>query len=283
VFVFYLLAQLEILAGTRQAEGLYALVKTFLGVDLSSASRLAEYREVLWRSAFLFLFSKAELFWVFILGAFVGPGLIADDLKARALPIYFARPVNPRTYLLGKWTVIAFFKWLGPSWCRTCSPAFRNVGDRRAGDGRADRPPRRRPVAVRPGRDGLRRRCSAGPVQHDFRQALCDGGLGRPYACSPSWPRGSCPKSLPPDATRGMARMMSSLYGDVAGLTEWWLGISRPGRPWPLPQEHSAAPSDRRWIRSIPHRVAGRHHRSHVVLLPAGRAILEVGGKHLSR
>jgi len=50
-----------------------------------------------------------ELFWVFVVIVRAGPGLIADDLKARALPIYFARPITPLTYLAGKWMVVAFF------------------------------------------------------------------------------------------------------------------------------------------------------------------------------
>jgi len=39
----------------------------------------------------------------------VGPGLVADDLKTRALPIYFARPIRPRSYVLGKGLVVAVF------------------------------------------------------------------------------------------------------------------------------------------------------------------------------
>jgi ABC-type transport system involved in multi-copper enzyme maturation permease subunit len=105
---FYFLAQLEVLAGTPQAEGLYEFVRAVLGVDLSGVSRLSEYRETLWRAAFLFLF-KAELFWMFVVVAFVGPSLIADDLKTQALPIYFARPVTPFTYLFGKWMAIAAY------------------------------------------------------------------------------------------------------------------------------------------------------------------------------
>jgi ABC-type transport system involved in multi-copper enzyme maturation permease subunit len=106
--LFYALAQLEILAGTPQAEGLYEFVRMILGVDLGGVSRLAEYREVLWRAAFLFMF-KAELFWAFVVIAFAGPSLIADDLKTNALPIYFARPVTPLTYLFGKWLVLAVY------------------------------------------------------------------------------------------------------------------------------------------------------------------------------
>ena len=35
--------------------------------------------------------------------------VIADDIKSRALPIYFARPIVPLTYLLGKWLVVAAY------------------------------------------------------------------------------------------------------------------------------------------------------------------------------
>jgi ABC-type transport system involved in multi-copper enzyme maturation permease subunit len=71
-------------------------------------TRLAEFREVLWRSVFIFMI-QVQLFWVMVLVARVGPGLIANDIKARALPIYFARPITPSTYLLGKWMVAATF------------------------------------------------------------------------------------------------------------------------------------------------------------------------------
>jgi ABC-type transport system involved in multi-copper enzyme maturation permease subunit len=106
--LFYMLAQLESLADTPDAAGMYEFIKVFLRVDLSGVSRLAEHREVLWRSVFLFTF-KAELFWVFVVIVRAGPGLIADDLKSRALPIYFARPVTPLTYLAGKWMVVACY------------------------------------------------------------------------------------------------------------------------------------------------------------------------------
>jgi hypothetical protein len=40
-----------------------------------------------------------------ILVLFVGAGLVADDLKARALPLYLVRPVRPFDYWLGKFLV----------------------------------------------------------------------------------------------------------------------------------------------------------------------------------
>jgi ABC-type transport system involved in multi-copper enzyme maturation permease subunit len=87
---------------------LYDFLGAFLKIDISGITRLAEFRDVLWRSTFLMV-TKIQMFWVLIVVARVGAGLIANDLKARALPIYFSKPVTPATYLLGKWTVVASF------------------------------------------------------------------------------------------------------------------------------------------------------------------------------
>ncbi|MCK4661208.1 MAG: hypothetical protein KAV82_16935 [Phycisphaerae bacterium] len=106
--IFYALSLLETIVGTPQAKGLYDFVRGFLGVDISSVSRLEEFRGILWRCVFLVMI-KIQMFWVLFVVARVGPGLIANDLKARALPIYFAKPVAPLTYLLGKWMVVASF------------------------------------------------------------------------------------------------------------------------------------------------------------------------------
>jgi len=109
---FYILMLLEQLAGSPRAQGLYDFVFNFLRVDVSSVGSLAAFRSVLWRSVFSFMM-KIELFYLLILIARLGPSLIADDLKARALPIYFARPITPLTYLWGKWLTIAVFIALG--------------------------------------------------------------------------------------------------------------------------------------------------------------------------
>ena len=42
-----------------------------------------------------------------LLVLFVGSGLIADDLKSRALPLYLVRPITPTDYWLGKWLIPA--------------------------------------------------------------------------------------------------------------------------------------------------------------------------------
>lgn len=106
--VLYLLSVLEQLAGTKEAEAIVEFLRAFAGVDLSGATRIGEYRGPMWRTVFVVVL-QAQLFWTMIVVARVGPGLIANDVKARALPIYFARPVTPLTYLLGKWMVAAAF------------------------------------------------------------------------------------------------------------------------------------------------------------------------------
>jgi len=106
--VLYLLSLMELLAGTQEAASITDFIRVFLGVDVSEVSRIGEFREILWRVLFLVLI-KIEMFWVLVVVARVGPGLIAGDLKHRALPIYFAKPVTPLTYLAGKWLIVAAF------------------------------------------------------------------------------------------------------------------------------------------------------------------------------
>jgi hypothetical protein len=106
--ILYLVSLLESMMGTEEARGIVEFMKVFLNVDLRGVRRIGESRDVLWRSVFL-LMIKGQLIWVLIVLARIGPGLIADDLKARALPIYFAKPVTPLTYIAGKWLVVAFF------------------------------------------------------------------------------------------------------------------------------------------------------------------------------
>lgn len=105
--MFYVISLLETVMGQESAQGAFEFIKTMLGIDLKGM-KVHEFRDALWRSSFL-LMIKAQMVWVLIVVARVGAGLISKDLKARALPIYFAKPLTPLTYLLGKWGVIATF------------------------------------------------------------------------------------------------------------------------------------------------------------------------------
>lgn len=105
--MFYVISMLELLIGTEGAKEAFDFIKVMLGIDLTGLD-VRQFRDALWRSSFL-LMIKAQMVWVLIVVARVGAGLISRDLKARALPIYFAKPLTPLTYLLGKWGVIASF------------------------------------------------------------------------------------------------------------------------------------------------------------------------------
>lgn len=106
--VLYVLSLLETLAGAEEAKGLYEFVQVFLRIDISGVAQIEDFRELLWHSMYL-LTIKVQMLWVLVIVARVGPGLIAKDLKTRALPIYFAKPVTPTTYVAGKWLVAATF------------------------------------------------------------------------------------------------------------------------------------------------------------------------------
>ncbi|MBI1825780.1 MAG: ABC transporter permease subunit [Planctomycetes bacterium] len=108
VGVLYVLSLLESLVGTDEAKGMYDLLSAMLRINIHGVTRLVEFRDVLWRSTFLMM-TGMQMFWVLIIVARVGTPLIANDLKHRALPIYFSKPVTPATYLLGKWAVAASF------------------------------------------------------------------------------------------------------------------------------------------------------------------------------
>jgi len=50
----------------------------------------------------LFLLHAWSVLFVLLVTLFVAAGLVADDLRARALPLYLVRPITPLDYYLGK-------------------------------------------------------------------------------------------------------------------------------------------------------------------------------------
>ncbi len=66
------------------------------------------YRVEIWRLSYGY-FMHVELFFSMILILIVGPGLISQDLRVNALPLYFSRPLRRVDYFLGKLGVISFF------------------------------------------------------------------------------------------------------------------------------------------------------------------------------
>jgi ABC-2 type transport system permease protein len=64
--------------------------------------------EPLWTIIFT-IFYKIQLNFAMVLVVLVGPGLISQDLRYNALPLYFSRPLTRFDYFVGKLGVIAFF------------------------------------------------------------------------------------------------------------------------------------------------------------------------------
>lgn len=52
---------------------------------------------------------RVQTFPLVLVTIYAGSGLISSDLAANALPLYFARPITRRDYILGKLAVIGFF------------------------------------------------------------------------------------------------------------------------------------------------------------------------------
>jgi ABC-2 type transport system permease protein len=54
-------------------------------------------------------FLTQQMFFIFIIAIYAGAGLIANDLKANALQIYFSKPISRRDYMIGKLGILVFF------------------------------------------------------------------------------------------------------------------------------------------------------------------------------
>src|SRR5579871_508530 len=74
-------------------------ILSFLPSELIADPR--SYRVVVWTLSYSFFF-KVQLFVIMLLVTFAGPGLISQDLRFNALPLYFARPLTRTDYFLGK-------------------------------------------------------------------------------------------------------------------------------------------------------------------------------------
>lgn len=52
---------------------------------------------------------KGQIVFAFLVTIFAGSGLISNDLRTRALPLYLSRPISRFDYALGKFLVASFF------------------------------------------------------------------------------------------------------------------------------------------------------------------------------
>jgi ABC-2 type transport system permease protein len=87
----------------KKSEGILAFVRNILPADVLT-DPLA-YREPIWTLAFSNFF-KTQMYFIMLLVAICGRGLISTDLRLNAFPLYFARPLTRLDYFLGKLGVI---------------------------------------------------------------------------------------------------------------------------------------------------------------------------------
>jgi ABC-2 type transport system permease protein len=85
---------------------LLPFVSGFLSPDALTDPK--QYRDVVWTLCFNY-FLGIELTFSMIVVMLVGPGLISQDLRFNALPLYFSRPLRRIDYFAGKLGVIAWF------------------------------------------------------------------------------------------------------------------------------------------------------------------------------
>jgi ABC-type transport system involved in multi-copper enzyme maturation permease subunit len=57
----------------------------------------------------IFLSNSILTFMFVFLGAFLGAELISQDVKFNSFPLYFARPLNRKDYIFGKFSILMFY------------------------------------------------------------------------------------------------------------------------------------------------------------------------------
>ena len=66
------------------------------------------FRVEAWTQAFVYFFN-VQIFFAMVLLVIVAPGLISQDLRFNAMPLYFSRPLRRIDYFAGKLGITAYF------------------------------------------------------------------------------------------------------------------------------------------------------------------------------
>ncbi len=66
-------------------------------------------RPAIWAALIHFFMHYTQIFCVMIVVALVGPRLVSEDLRSRALALYLARPITRADYVAGKLAVVCFW------------------------------------------------------------------------------------------------------------------------------------------------------------------------------
>jgi hypothetical protein len=87
----------------QKSEGVLGFLRNSFPADVLQEPRA--YRATIWTLCYSYFF-KTEMFFIMLSVVAAGPGLISQDLRFNALPLYFARPLTRLDYFLGKLGVI---------------------------------------------------------------------------------------------------------------------------------------------------------------------------------
>src|SRR5579871_4784368 len=102
-----LLAGVIILWGLfeQQAAFIMPFVSMIQGIPDELKNSPRDFRVTIWTLAIYFFF-QIQVFFTMLIVLFVGPGLISQDLRFNAIPLYFSRPLTRFDYFFGKLGVI---------------------------------------------------------------------------------------------------------------------------------------------------------------------------------
>jgi ABC-2 type transport system permease protein len=92
----------------QQASFLQPLVRMMEGLPAALREGPKNFRLTMWQVIF-FGFFQVQTFFSMLLVLFVGPGLISQDLRFNAVPLYFSRPLRRVDYFLGKLGIIGVY------------------------------------------------------------------------------------------------------------------------------------------------------------------------------
>jgi ABC-2 type transport system permease protein len=90
----------------QQASFLTPIIAMFQGLPEVLKTSPRSYRTTIWTLAFQYFF-QVQMFFCMLLVVVVGQGLISQDLRFNAIPLYFSRPLRRIDYFLGKFGIIA--------------------------------------------------------------------------------------------------------------------------------------------------------------------------------
>lgn len=80
-----------------------------LSAELTAESDVARARHQIWSVLLYNYFSKVQSFGMVTIVAVIAPKLISQDLRTRAILLYFSRPIAIWEYIVGKMAVVWFY------------------------------------------------------------------------------------------------------------------------------------------------------------------------------